>query len=280
MEMQFIRVATVLAMAVLASASATSNPTPRLVPRPPLERSERIAADAETYGIAINGIPYGAAGWTLRITNNTDASLSILWDESSFVTAKGESGGRLIKGDTRKIDTAKSQPASPLAPHASLVQVVFIEKLVDAEEVEAKNADFVSPRVAALLEETRSANAHAILGGKLYLVLQMADGRKTWVGHVDGGQVPPTKVVAPPTIANPTNDPALAVTFWCAANNDCFVDESACPGQCDEQIDVWCARNASGWSCARDRMRCLERVDASRDRNWGECIARRAGAAR
>lgn len=56
------------------------------------------------------------------ITNNTDSFLKLNYNESSYVS-NGVST-RVVDGETRKIDNAKTQPLISIPPHSSITRVV------------------------------------------------------------------------------------------------------------------------------------------------------------
>jgi hypothetical protein len=171
---------------------------------PPLVRNETVNEVTSVEGATVAARPGGAAGWHIKIANNTDAVMSILLDESSFVTSTGESGGRLISGSTRKMDTAKAQPPKPLVPGATLVEFVVVEKMVDAEEGESdarKNSktledpvfsqeqvNNLGAKLLRITEEGRMQWAGLIRGGKIYVTIQTAAGKQTWIGVVTDGK--------------------------------------------------------------------------------------------
>ncbi|MDX2089881.1 MAG: hypothetical protein SFX73_18640 [Kofleriaceae bacterium] len=277
------RAAVVLGCAAALAASAMGPKKPEVVPVPLLERGESFEAEAPVEGILVTGVPYGATGWQLHIVNDSDQPISIVWDESSFVTAQGVSAGRIITGSTRRIDSAKSQPPAPLAPRASVHEVVFAEKLYarDIEEREIAEAAAqhggISPETARVTQRARADAASSIIGGKLYLTIQTAAGKQAWRGVVRGERV---AAVALPMAApsNPRNDPAKASAFWCS-NLECFADEARCP-QCAKHTDVWCASGEPGFKCAVTRAQCLTLREAERDRTYGECVPQHARTAR
>lgn len=195
-----IRVGLVLGSVVAGLGSATSNSAaPGSQSVPALKRNQIIHGDV-LGDISIGATPLGAAGWRLSVENKGDAAASINWDESSFVGSTGTSGGRLIPGETRKIDLEKSHAPMPLPPHASVQETVFVEKLVDAEENEAMHGDMVSPEYRQTLLATRDKLARFEEGGKMYLSLQLQDGKKLWTGLVENRLASPVpKSDAPPS---------------------------------------------------------------------------------
>lgn len=115
-------------------------------------------------GITISVEPSGSAAWNLRIRNGRATAVSVVWDESSYV-ADGESFGRLIRGETRKIDTGKQQPASPIAPNTMLKEWVIPEKF------------------APILESDGTLTPEMDLG-TLHVVFVGDAGKETWSGQM------------------------------------------------------------------------------------------------
>jgi hypothetical protein len=152
---------------------------------PPLERNQELIAESEIEGVSIIVTPAGAAAWRIAIKNDTEAQMSVLWDESSFVGSTGESGGRLIRGSTRKMDVAKAQPPTPLPGMSHINELVLVENLTNAEEGEARAAGQSYPRsLVEKIVELRERTQRMILGGHLRVTIQTSAGNKTWKGVV------------------------------------------------------------------------------------------------
>ncbi|HVY79867.1 MAG TPA: hypothetical protein VG994_02705 [Steroidobacteraceae bacterium] len=151
----------------------------------PPKRDHIVTEERGIDGVAVRTAPVGGAAWNVSIENNTDNPMSVLWDESSFVVSSGEAAGRLIRGETRKLDTAKSQPPEPIPAHAKLVQTVFAEKLLPVEEIEEKWQG-MDLRMAAIAEARgiRAKRNALLVGGKLSLTIDVAGTKKTWTGVV------------------------------------------------------------------------------------------------
>lgn len=151
-----------------------------------LDRRQSIREENAVEDMTVNAKPYGAAAWTIRISNTGDESASVLWDESSFVSSDGRAAGRLIRGETRKIDTGKTQPPEPVPPGSAAVSTVFAEKLIGLEEVEEKIAttDLPMEQITKARELRKKTNA-AIVGGKIHLTIDIAGTKKTWTGIVE-----------------------------------------------------------------------------------------------
>ena len=150
---------------------------------PPLERKQIVTTTAPATDFDVEAVPAGAAGWTVRVTSKVDGVASIIWDESTFVTSDGQSAGRLIMGQTRKLDAAKSQPNTPLAPRSNTTQVVLVEKLLDAEETAGGTTRARAAEIDEI-ESVRTKLHHILVGGKLYVTVQGPSGKHTWVGTV------------------------------------------------------------------------------------------------
>lgn len=154
---------------------------------PKLVRSETVATEKAIDGFDIEAVPAGAAGWKIHIVSKVDAVSSVVWDESTFVGSEGRSYGRLVVGETKRMDTAKAHPNLPVAPHADVVQFVVVENLVDQERLEAdvieKYGRMDSYRIKKL-EELRAVREKAIVGGKLYVTVSGPSGKQTWAGVV------------------------------------------------------------------------------------------------
>jgi hypothetical protein len=116
--------------------------------------------------IKIGAVPAGVAGWKIRITNNTEDTVLVVWDESTFVTSSRESGGRLLR-NMKKLD---AQPPTPIAPHSRITETVFIEKLLAAEDED---------------DDLRESVRDLIIGGHMALTLQLPDGKQSWTGDVE-----------------------------------------------------------------------------------------------
>lgn len=167
---------------------------------PKLQRAQTVREVTPVTGIVVTAAPVGAAGWRIQIANSTDAVMSILLDESTFVASTGEAGGRLISGSTKRMDTAKAQPPAPLAPHATYVGVVLIERMLGAERDEeeawdtAKQVDesrmpnhkrnAFGAKLLEVVGRSRDDTAALVVGGKLYVTVMTADGKQTWAGEI------------------------------------------------------------------------------------------------
>lgn len=144
---------------------------------------ETVDATTPIAGMTITLEADGTAGWKLTARNDTDDMLSLVWDESSFVTGDGKSWGRLVPGVTRMLDVEKSHPAAPLAPHSSVTELVIPQVMVAYNE--------------PLFEYDARRELNS---GRLYVVVQSAAGKKPWFGRssramlarVAGGVSPPS----------------------------------------------------------------------------------------
>ena len=187
----FMQLVTVGASAFAAIASASSGQRPyedqtEYAVVPPLVRNQIVRGQA-VGGIEIDAKPYGAVSWQLAIRNTTDAMVSVKWDESTFVTSNGASVGRLIRGETRKIDISNAQPATPVAPGSMISEVVIPEKGADSEEDEAAaTAHTAMPKawIPRVLRR-RESEARLLVGGKLVITLDAGGKPLTWTGVVE-----------------------------------------------------------------------------------------------
>lgn len=132
---------------------------------PPRPRGLNVVAGLD--GVEVSIEPSGVAAWNLTIRNARATAVSVVWDESSYV-AGGISAGRLIRGETRKIDVAKQQPNSPIAPNTALKEWVVPEKL------------------APMLDGDATLNPEAERG-TLHLVFASDAGKETWSGAIVDG---------------------------------------------------------------------------------------------
>lgn len=125
------------------------------------------------------------ASFMIYVENNSDAAASVLWDSSTVLDNSGKSYGRLIRGDTRRIDVEKSQPPSPLPPHGRIDQWVFPEKMTPSSTREV--GDAMAERLFAL-------GALVVVDGKIFVTIETVDGKKTWSGNIIDGAAKPTAV--------------------------------------------------------------------------------------
>ncbi len=182
---------TLLVLALVGCAPITQAQTMPSATIPDLVRSELVREVSPVDGAIVSVSPYGAAGWRIQVENNTDAPMSVLLDESSFVGSTGEAGGRLINGNVRKIDAAKAQPAAPVPPHAKFREAVFAEKLIDAEAAESMSLELErkygpTEELLGMTIKARDEVSSLIVGGKMYVTLATVGGKQTWTGAVTG----------------------------------------------------------------------------------------------
>lgn len=98
-------------------------------PLPPTRPATNMVVTRPVDGIEVLLVPSAVSGWTITIRNQRDEGVNVVWDESSFVASDEISRGRLLRGETRLMDSAKTQPASPLAPRSTLQEFVIPEQL-------------------------------------------------------------------------------------------------------------------------------------------------------
>ncbi len=139
----------------------------------------------------------GEGMWNVTVANHQAAAVKILWDESSYVGADGKSLGRLVRGETRRIDVGKPQPPTPLAPNATIEEDVLPESY--ASDVKAS------------LEPDEK--------GTMYLVIETNTGKHTWHGvSVQHPKTTPIPADAPKRIPISAPDPKsipLTSGFYC-----------------------------------------------------------------
>lgn len=176
---------------------------------PELVRTESVREKVGFDELAITVKPSGAAGWTIRVHNDGDKLVRIIWDDSTFVTSTGESAGRLIRAKTKKIDVEKSHAPSPVPPGAGLTEDVVVEKFVDYEELEAdeqkdqeeRGRIFQSP---SKIKEARGVIERLMVGGRINLVLDVGGEPKTWVGEVFENGHRPNESDEPEAVEQPS----------------------------------------------------------------------------
>lgn len=129
-------------------------------------RLDRVRTAAPVQGVDVAVMPVGYVSFQVMIDNHLPEAVRVLWDESSYVDTDGATRGRLLRGETRRIHDDREQPATPIAPGASLTQWCVPEAL--SERIEAG---------PVLKPATPGA-------GKFYVVIETPAGKQTWVGAV------------------------------------------------------------------------------------------------
>lgn len=192
-----LRVSAVAAAAIAGAASATSQSNcppgkpcgPQLKSAGLPSRAGAMRTETAVDGVSVQARQAGAAGWELAIKNETTSPVLMVWDESSFVMSNSQSAGRLLRGETRKIDSGKAQPPTPIPPGVVLSQYVIAEKLTNEDEVENDIAERdrigFNDEMLANIKSRRALREKALNGGKLYLVIETGGEKKTWVGVVE-----------------------------------------------------------------------------------------------
>jgi len=137
---------------------------------PAIKRTDTIEAKDLVDRVEVGVVAAdAAAGWNITVQNNRDTAIRLLWDESTYVTSTGESAGRLLRGNTRVMNSDREQPASPIPPHAQLRELAIPESHVE------NYRHGVAGRAAV--------NGKP---GRLNIVFDTdEDGKLTWVGLVD-----------------------------------------------------------------------------------------------
>lgn len=162
-------VAVACLIAASVSACATKVEVRREAPRRPIriEWSQRITERAPCEGIRIGAAYAGRGLWRLRAINDGEVLVRVLWDESAYITAEGDSS-RLIRADSRRLDVVKTQPASPVPPGARLEKSFTAETFADVAGVE----------LADRLQHTAGE------GARLYLSVDVGGERRVWEADV------------------------------------------------------------------------------------------------
>jgi hypothetical protein len=127
----------ILALSLALSAAACVGST---------QRTDSIRPVAQPAGLAVSVTPEGELGWQVTVRNDTPELVQLVWDDSTFVTADGQSTGRLVRGvygttpHYNSHDTALSithggtaQAPSPIAAGATLTAWVVPESYVGAD---------------------------------------------------------------------------------------------------------------------------------------------------
>jgi hypothetical protein len=198
------------ASVLAAMASATSNQgygTPSHEPGvnadesvPPLVRHQ-VVRPGVIGDVRLVAIPAGVSAWNLKITNNTPGLVTVSWDESTFVTNDGQSQGRLIRGETRRMDTGKAQPQTPIAPGSSIIETVFPERMLDGEQTEAniEKMDYLTHQQVLRFIKLRDAIQASIVDGKLVVTIDIGGTKSTWTGVVESTDAPRGSAAHAPT---------------------------------------------------------------------------------
>lgn len=189
--MRVIAVAAMVMAACVPPESGTGPAGPgyaNTAPPPPLVRRETVRTEKPVEGLRVEVRPTGATAWLIGFKNETDTAMTVVWDESSFVTSTGEAGGRLIRGSTRRMDVGRSQVGSPLPPRAVLAETAFVERMIRSEELEAKYGQrALPPDLRERLIQSRTDRERLVIGGRLHLTLETPAGKQTWTGLVEAG---------------------------------------------------------------------------------------------
>jgi len=117
--------------------------------------------------IEVNVEHSSGALYELKVHNNSDKQIQLLWDESTYVSTKGNAS-RLIRGQTRRIHSGQSQPAAPIPPKASLNEFFVPESFASTDYPVWVNPQPGNP--------SNPAN--------IYFMFQIGDEKVTWHGQV------------------------------------------------------------------------------------------------
>lgn len=199
---------------------------------------EKIKVETAVPGLTVQTEAAGFTAWKLTAKNDSNDSMSILWDESSFVAGDGTSWRRLIPGNIRRMDLEKPHAPTPLAPHSTLIETVYSEFTANIERYEYDMR-------------------HELNGGRLYLAVAGSAGRRTWTGSVTESDTKP-------------------LGWWCFGSKDdttCERNSAKCEkilniaklrrtqngmtdaaaeaamGLCRDQSSAYCASNRDGSFC-------------------------------
>lgn len=165
--------------------SAPSGDAPYRTAAPLVRTPLRVVSETRIDGVLVAVVPYAAAGWRVEAKNESDTAVSVLWDESSFVDRFGDSQGRLIRGETRRMNVDGAQPRVPIAPKAQAVQRVLVEKLLAYEEIEASMDGKLQDRDRVFrVLKIRNAVQKSLPGGRVHVVIEIDGAKKTWTGLV------------------------------------------------------------------------------------------------
>jgi len=165
-----MRMLNVLTIGLLAGCVSDAIP---IQPWPKMTRNEAWKCDKPIEGITVDLAPETDIAWTVTVTNQTDDVVSIVWDRSAFVGSSGRSWGRLVPGETRRMDVSAPHPPTPVVPHATA------HELAVPMELAHLYGDPVSPKRRRIFESE-------VNGGRVVLVLQMPSGEQTWQATLTG----------------------------------------------------------------------------------------------
>ena len=145
-------------------------------------------------GIEITARDNGA-GWMLHVQNRTANTISIVWNDSAYVDASGQSLGRVIPGTTHKGDVGHEVPDEPVPAGAFVDEFATTAQLVDWSD---------------------HYNAHKG-SGRLSIALRIGDRRATWngSGSYDVGQIPSVIPADAGVVVDAVAIDARRVPRWC-----------------------------------------------------------------
>ena len=141
--------------------------------KPKIERGALTRTIRAVEGVAVTVAPNGVSGWIIGVENRRDDQVLVLWDESSFVADDGISRGRLVRGQTIRIDLGRTQPASPVAPGARIIEFVVPEAI----------ADYVPPRPANDQKSVQINTAQPSVSrgvGRMIIMFETRAGKELW----------------------------------------------------------------------------------------------------
>lgn len=181
-----------------------------------------MRAKAALPGLKITATPVGEPWvfWTLTIENTRDDEVTINWDRSSFVGRSGRSDGRLLRGETRKIDAARAQPSTTIPARASIEQMVIPERLIAIAEMTSSNT---TP------EPMPPPN---FVGARLVLAVERGSAKQTWTAQF-----------------SPASE-----GFYCPSRGMCVRARADCAGKCVFVKRAWCQSN----KCVASKKLCTQ----------------------
>ena len=184
--------------------------------------TEKVEVKAPVPGLTVETEATGSSAWKLTIKNDGDDPMSVLWDESSFVTGDGTSWRRLIPGNTRIIDTEKPHAPAPVVPHSTLTEVVYPEATIDIDQFG--------------YDMRKELN-----GGRLYLAVIGSTSKHMWMGAITESDTKPWGWWCWPLDSHNGPPKCLRTRAECEDERRSVLRFHVKPGECASHIaTVWC----------------------------------------
>ena len=117
--------------------------------------------------ISVSLTPTGSI-WNASIINNSDKTIKFLIDESCYVTTDGRVD-RLIRGQTRKISSDRSQPTMSIPSKARYNDFLIPEKFASLDDYSL----MYPPNPVDLTKKA-----------KIYLIFEINGEKKTWSSEI------------------------------------------------------------------------------------------------